>query len=136
VTVTVSRVGVLRIHAEAKRPAAAPSTAAKEKQVKIDARSPLSSAAPHKVWVRPQAPAVSYDSWVAYCAMLDLPSVESCSSSSSDSYGLESIFALPPLILDLHISMELPHVTEVLEAEVAQQEVPVETEAHVVCPEG
>jgi hypothetical protein len=74
------------------------------------------------------------DGRVAYCAMLDsVPSVESCSSSSSDSSGSESILALPPLITDLHIFTELPKMPE---AEAAELEVPVETEAHVASPEG
>jgi hypothetical protein len=69
--------------------------------------------------------------------MLDfVPSVESCSSSSDDSSSSESIMASPPLILNLHISMELPHMTEVLEVEVVEQEVAVETKVHMPSPEG
>jgi hypothetical protein len=71
---------------------------------------------------------------VAYCVMLDsMPSVESClPSSSSDRSGSESILASPPLVPNLRISTEL----SVLEAEAVQQEVLVETEAHVAFLEG
>jgi hypothetical protein len=58
------------------------------------------------VW--PQATVKADDGRVAYCAMLDsMPSVESCSSSSSDSSGSESILTLPPPITDLHIFTKL-----------------------------
>jgi hypothetical protein len=77
------------------------------------------------------------DARVAYCAILEsVPSAESCSLPSNDSTGLESIMALPPPIPDLHISVKVPHMTEVPEAEVAEQEVAVDTEAHVTSLEG
>jgi hypothetical protein len=66
--------------------------------------------------------------------MLDsVLSVESCSSSSSDSSSSESILASPRLILDMHISAELQ---EMPEAEAAEQEAPVEIDAHAVSAEG
>jgi hypothetical protein len=40
------------------------------------------------------------------------------------------------LILDLHISTELPHMADVPEAEAAEQEVAVDTEALAASPEG
>jgi hypothetical protein len=77
------------------------------------------------------------DDRVTYYPMLDfVPSAELCSSSLNDSSGSESIVASPPLILDLHISVELPHMTEVSEVEAAEKEITIETEAHVASPEG
>jgi hypothetical protein len=74
------------------------------------------------------------DGQVAYCALLDsVPLFESCSSSSSDSSGLEYILASPPPIVDLHISVEL---LEMPEAKAAEREVRVETGAHVTSHEG
>jgi hypothetical protein len=132
VTVTASRVVVLKISAGAKRPAVAPSLTVKGKQARVDARPPLASVVPHKVLLWPQVAVKVDDDRVAYCAMLDsVPSMESCSSSSSDSSGSASIMASPPPFPDLPISVELPHMIEVLEAEAVEQEVAVETVAHV-----
>jgi hypothetical protein len=44
--------------------------------------------------------------------------------------------ALPPLVLDVHISTELQLVPEVPEAEAGEQEVAVDTEAYTVPLEG
>jgi hypothetical protein len=90
----------------------------KGKQARIDVRPPSASATPHKVLVRPQATVKADDGRVAYYAMLDsVPSMESCTLPSSDSSGLESILALPPPILDVHISAELPMMPEAGTAE-------------------
>jgi hypothetical protein len=66
--------------------------------------------------------------------MIDsMPSMELCSSSSSsDTYGSESIMASPPLVPDLHISVEVSMV----EAEAVQKEVLVEASAGVVSHKG
>jgi hypothetical protein len=69
--------------------------------------------------------------------MLDsMLSTESCSSSSRDSYGSEPIFSSPPPIPNLHISIELPYMSEVLKTEAAPQEGHVQMKAHVASPEG
>jgi hypothetical protein len=44
--------------------------------------------------------------------------------------------ALPPLVLDVPIFAELPHMTLVPEAEAAEQEVIVDTEAHTTSLKG
>jgi hypothetical protein len=115
-TVTAPRAGVFKINVGAKRPAMAPSPATKGKQARVDVRLPPTSTATRKAPVRPQAPGRSDDGLVACCVLLDfVPSVESCSSSSSsDSSGSESVLASPPSVPDLHISAELPDMTEVL----------------------
>jgi hypothetical protein len=74
---------------------------------------------------------------VAYCTILDsVPSAESCSSSSNGSTGLEFVMASPPLVLDMHFSAELLHMTEARKAEAAKREVAVATKAHAASPEG
>jgi hypothetical protein len=44
--------------------------------------------------------------------------------------------ASPPPVPDVHISTELPHLTKVLEAEAAEQEVVVATEGHTTSLKG
>jgi hypothetical protein len=74
---------------------------------------------------------------VKYCMILEsVSSAESCSSSSNDSSSLESMMASSPPVSDVHISTELPPVTEVPEVEAAEQEVAVDTEAHAASLEG
>jgi hypothetical protein len=120
-----------------KRPAAALSPTAKGKQVRLDVRPPLASVTPRKASARSRPAAGTDDDWVAYCAMLDsIPSVESCSSSSDETSGSELIFASPPPILNIRIDVRLLPVRELLEAGMAEQETSIETEAHVVAPEG
>jgi hypothetical protein len=65
--------------------------------VRIDVGPPPASAAILKASARPQAPTGSNSGRVAYCAILDsVPSVETCSSSSSsDMPSSESIMASP-----------------------------------------
>jgi hypothetical protein len=74
---------------------------------------------------------------VAYYTILDsVPSAESCSSSLNDSSSSESIMASSPSILDLHISAELSHMTEMPEVEAVEQQVAVDIDAHAAAPEG
>jgi hypothetical protein len=107
---------VFKINVGAKRPAMAPPPAAKGKQARVDVRLPPASIATCKAPVRPQALARSDDGLVAYFVLLDfIPSMESCSSSSSsDSSGSELVLASPPSVPNLHIFTELPDMTEVL----------------------
>jgi hypothetical protein len=69
----------------------------------------------------PQAPTESDDHRVAYCTMLDsISSVETCLPSlSHSSSSSELLRTSPPLIPDLHISVELEDILEMLEAEPA-----------------
>jgi hypothetical protein len=93
-TVTASMARVLKISTGAKRSAAAPSLAAKGKHAKVDVRPLLAFVASDKVLVRPQVAVRADDDRVVYCPILDsVQSAESCSSSSNDSFGLESIVA-------------------------------------------
>jgi hypothetical protein len=109
--VTESRAGMLKTNTRAKRPVVAQSPATKGKQTRVDVGPLLASITPHRV----DGDRVAY-----YVLLHSVPSVESCSSSSSDSTVSKSIMASPPPILDLRISVELPHVTEVPEAEAAE----------------
>jgi hypothetical protein len=68
---------------------------------------------------------------VSYCVTLDLVLSAESHSSSNGSVGSESIMTLAPPALDVHISAELPCMTEAPEAEVA-----IATEVHTVSPEG
>jgi hypothetical protein len=136
-TVISSGAGVLKISTRTKTLAAAPSPTAKGMQGRLNVWPPSASVAPRKVSVRPWAAAGTDDDRVAYCAILDsVPSVESCSTSLGETSGSESILASPPLVPDLRIAAELSPMTEAPEAEAADQEAPVETEAHVAMPKG
>jgi hypothetical protein len=73
---------------------------------------------------------------VTYCSILDFVPLESRSSSSGETSGLESILPTPPLVPNLLISAELLVMMEVPEAEVTGQGIPVEAGAHVVVLEG
>jgi hypothetical protein len=68
--------------------------------------------------------------------MLDFVSSESSSSSSDEMSSSEPILASPLPILDLHIATELLPMTEVPEAEAANQEMLVEMGVHVAAREG
>jgi hypothetical protein len=87
----------------------------------VGVRPPSASVTPCDVLVRqPVAARVDADR-MAYCVILDyIPSAESCSSSSNDSSSSKSVMALPPMVPDLHIFVELPHMIEVPEAEAAE----------------
>jgi hypothetical protein len=59
---------------------------------------------------------------VVYCMILDsVPLAESCSSSPNDSASSKSVMASPPPVLDMHISVDLQHMTEVPEVEGANE---------------
>jgi hypothetical protein len=74
---------------------------------------------------------------VAYCVILDsVSSAESCSSSLNDSSDSESVMASLPPIPDVQIFADFPHMTEVPEVEVTEQDVVVITEAHAESLEG
>jgi hypothetical protein len=105
--------------------------------VKVDARPPPAFVTPRVILVQ-QPFAVRADAdRVMYCTILDfVPSTESCSSSSNDSSSSESVMASPPSVPDVHIFVELLSVTEVLEAEAAEQDVAIGTEAHAASLEG
>jgi hypothetical protein len=136
-TVTASRAGVLKISIGVNRPVAVLSLMANGEQVKVDVRPPPASVTPQDVFVRQPVMARSDADWVVLCTIFDsVPSMESCSSPSNFSPGSESVVALPPLVPDVDVSMELLHMIEVPVVEAAGQEVPVNAETHAASPEG
>jgi hypothetical protein len=123
---------VLRISTGAKRPVAALPPRVKGKQVKISVRPSPASTTPHDALV--QQPVVVKDgvARVSYCTIrYSVLSAESHSSSSNSSAGSESIMASPPPTPDVHISMELPYMTQALEAEVV-----IDTGVHTMSLKG
>jgi hypothetical protein len=72
---------------------------------------------------------------VAYCAILDFVPLES-RSSSSETYGLESILPSPPPVPNLSISVRVSPMMEVPEAKVAGRRIAAEVGAHVAAPKG
>jgi hypothetical protein len=128
---------VLKISTGVKRTVATLSPTMKAKEARVDVRPPPTSFTPHVIFVRQPVMAGADADRVKYCMILEsVLSAESCSLSSNDSSSSESMMASSPPVSDVHISTELPPVPKVPEVEAAEQEVAVDTEAHVASLEG
>jgi hypothetical protein len=136
VTMTSPRVGVLKVSVGTKLPSAAPSQAMKGKQVRLVVGPSLTSIASPDVSARLQISMELDDDRVVYCAILDYVPSESSSSSSGKTSGSESILPPSPPVQNVHVSAEVPSITEEPEAEVTSQGIPIEVGSHAAALEG
>jgi hypothetical protein len=109
VTVTMLRVGVLKINVRMKRLSSAPSPVAKGKQARLDVDPVLTSNAPHEVCAQPPVFVEPDEGRVAYyTTLLDSVPSELSSSSLGETSVSKSILPPPSLVQDLHVSAKVP----------------------------